>query len=442
MRTLPTLSFLTSTIALTMPLAATVLVQSPANESTVETPVRYTASASTSTCAKGVASVGVYIDNQLIYTVNGSKLNASLAVSPGEHQTVVEEWDRCGGANFTRLRIFVSDPPPPAPAPPLFSLPGGTYGPAQSLSISDATPSARIYFTTDGTLPTPASSLYSGPLPLSGTETIEAIAVLSGAANSSVTSATYTIQVAAAAPSFSLPAGRYTSVQSVAISDTTPSAIVFYTTNGSAPSPSSIQYAGPIQVSATETLRAMAVAPGHADSAIASATYSVNLTAATPLFSLPAGTYPSAQSVALFASTPGEAIFYTTNGMAPSPSSPLYTGPIAARISEAVMAVGTAPGNATSGIARADYVIDPAPSGPTIPPNTIQASQLQSTPGWKMNHDPGTPGSASGSMTLVTMPSVSGETAKFASSYSHWGGEIYHVSFALDPDATHFVYDA
>ncbi len=84
-----------------------VWVTSPSPNSTVGSPVQYTATANTSTCAKGVASMGVYINNNLTYVANGNSLNTSLPFSPGTYNTVVEEWDRCGGASFTPVKITV-----------------------------------------------------------------------------------------------------------------------------------------------------------------------------------------------------------------------------------------------------------------------------------------------------------------------------------------------
>jgi hypothetical protein len=49
---------------------AGVNVSAPGSGSTVASPVHYSASASTA-CSKGVASMGVYVDNQLVYVVNG-----------------------------------------------------------------------------------------------------------------------------------------------------------------------------------------------------------------------------------------------------------------------------------------------------------------------------------------------------------------------------------
>jgi hypothetical protein len=59
-----------------------------------------------------------------------------------------------------------------------------------------------------------------------------------------------------------------------------------------------------------------------------------------------------------------------------------------------------------------------------------------------MEHDSGTPGTADGSMALVSTPSLSGQAAEFTTSFSDWGGERYSVSYATDPDSTNFLYDA
>ncbi|MBV9623806.1 MAG: hypothetical protein JOZ14_07505 [Acidobacteria bacterium] len=89
---------------------ASVSVSTPTNGATVGSPVQFVASSSTSTCSKGVASMGVYIDNSLIQqsVVSGSHLNTSVPVASGAHHAVVEEWDYCGGATYTGMTINVS----------------------------------------------------------------------------------------------------------------------------------------------------------------------------------------------------------------------------------------------------------------------------------------------------------------------------------------------
>ncbi len=167
---------------------------------------------------------------------------------------------------------------PAQAATPAFSLVAGTYTSAQSVTITDTTTDAAIYYTTDGTTPTTSSTQYASPITVSATETIEAIAVATGYANSAAASATYTINLPlAAAPVFSPAAGTYTSAQSATITDATTGATIYYTTNGTMPTTSSTIYMGAIIVSATETIEAIAVATGYTNSAVASATYTINL---------------------------------------------------------------------------------------------------------------------------------------------------------------------
>jgi phospholipase C len=90
------------------PAFATVSVSTPTNGATLTSPVHYLATATTSTCSTGVASMGIYVNNKLVYVVNGTKLDTQLSLAAGAEHTVVEEWDRCGGASYTTINLTVS----------------------------------------------------------------------------------------------------------------------------------------------------------------------------------------------------------------------------------------------------------------------------------------------------------------------------------------------
>ena len=79
-------------------------------------------------------------------------------------------------------------------ATPTFSPAAGTYATAQSVTISDSTAGASIFFTTDGTPPSTSSTKFTTAIAVSSTETIKAIATATGLAPSAIASATYTIQ--------------------------------------------------------------------------------------------------------------------------------------------------------------------------------------------------------------------------------------------------------
>jgi uncharacterized repeat protein (TIGR03803 family) len=81
---------------------------------------------------------------------------------------------------------------------------------------------------------------------------------------------------AAAAPTFSPPGGTYNSVQTVAISDATADAAIYYTTDGSTPTTSSTRYAAAITVNSSETIQAIAAAAGVSNSPVANADYTIS----------------------------------------------------------------------------------------------------------------------------------------------------------------------
>jgi hypothetical protein len=158
---------------------------------------------------------------------------------------------------------------------PAYSPVAGTYTAAQTVTLSSTTSGAKIYYTLDGSTPTTASSLYSSALAIKSSMTVSAIAVATGYTNSSVAKAAYVIGTPAAAPTFSPGAGKYTGTQSVTLSSTTAGATIYYTINGSTPTTASVKYAGPIAVSSTTTIEAIATASQSTNSAVASAAYTI-----------------------------------------------------------------------------------------------------------------------------------------------------------------------
>lgn len=166
--------------------------------------------------------------------------------------------------------------------------------------------------------------------------------------------------------------------------------------------------------------------------------------AATPQFSLPSGQYTSKQTVALSDVTPGSTIYYTTDGSGPSTSSPRYSGAIPVASSMVIQALATSSGYTNSGLARASYTIKTTTtsSGPSIPSTAKKISDIQTLSGWRIKHDPATGGSANGSMNLVSNPTLSGQTARYDTSYSGYGGVLYSITYGKDDVPTNFVYDA
>ena len=163
-------------------------------------------------------------------------------------------------------------------------------------------------------------------------------------------------------------------------------------------------------------------------------------TAAAPTFSLPSGSYSSSQAVSISSGTPGATIYYTVDGSTPTEASLVYGGPIAVSKTMMLSAVAIASGCTKSGVASASYTIS-APKGPQIPSYAIVQQQIDLLPGWRIKHDPATPGTATGSMTLVSDPTLTGQTEKYYTRFTDAGGILYSTTYGHDTDATNFVYD-
>ena len=222
-----------------------------------------------------------------------------------------------------------------------------------TVTIGDATSGATIHFTTDGSAPTASSAVYSSPIPVTQTTTVRAMATASGMTDSDVASATYTILRQVATPSFAPPGGTYAQPQMVTLSVATSGATIHYTTDGTTPTASSPVYGGAISVTRSTTIRAVAMASGMTDSAVASATYT--LQAAAPSFNPPGGSYLLPQLVQLSSASPNVTIYYTTDGSTPTTASTRYIGPILVLKTTTIRAIATAQGWSQSPVASATY---------------------------------------------------------------------------------------
>ncbi len=309
---------------------------------------------------------------------------------------------------------------------PVISPAGGTFGAAQTVTITDATPGATIYYTLDGSTPTTNSTAYGGSFAVSANTTVSAIAIANGT-SSSVTTAAFTINLpAAASPTFSPAAGTFTSAQTVLLSDTTSSATIYYTVDGSMPTTSSPQYNGTgINVAGTETIKAIATASGFANSAVASATYTINVSVPQPTISPAGGTYTSAQSVTLSDTNTSAIIYYTTDGSTPTTSSTVYSAPIAVSSGTETINAIAAVGSDLSTVATAAYTINlgPAFSG------TVMSGTLPVNGAKVQMYAAGNTGYASSATLLTSTSATTGSDGSFMLNYNcpAAGGDLVYV---------------
>lgn len=93
-----------------------------------------------------------------------------------------------------------------AAAAPTFSPAAGSYSSAQSVTLASGTAGATICYTTDGSLPAAVTgacssgSTYSAPIPIGASATVKALATKAGYATSSLSSASYSINLAGSWP--------------------------------------------------------------------------------------------------------------------------------------------------------------------------------------------------------------------------------------------------
>jgi hypothetical protein len=234
---------------------------------------------------------------------------------------------------------------------PTFDPPSGTSDPGNvTISATGLPASGIIYYTTDGTNPSPSSSVYSNPIQISADTTIRAASLASGVCSlSPVAQAMYTVTP--------LEGGALGTVVFNPLSETEPndfpvvlsaspsSATICYTLDGTMPAcsagacsgnsktydaanPISINGSVTNQATGQVTVTAIACEAGAASSTSQSQTYTLQAAAPTMVTPAPAvnipwvpgGFTPTISSPTVASLTPADtpAIFVTVDGAAPS----------------------------------------------------------------------------------------------------------------------------
>lgn len=198
-----------------------------------------------------------------------------------------------------------------------------TYTAAQAVTLSTPTPGVVIRYTTDGSTPTAASTVYTGPVNISTATVLNAVGFKTDWSDSAVSSGTYTMNFGTlAAPTADQATGTYVDVVNVALSSVS-GATIRYTTNNTAVQTNSAIYTTPLAIDVTTTLRFQAFHPDYSASSEVTRTYTLSPSA--PVFSPTAGGYTAGQLITITGATSGATIHYTLNGAEPTTSDPSIT---------------------------------------------------------------------------------------------------------------------
>lgn len=147
---------------------------------------------------------------------------------------------------------------------------------------------ALIRYTLDGSNPTAQSTLYTGPITVDVPTTIKAFAMQQGVTDGPLSVAQYGVDTIEQLPPPTLSPSSGSPPLTVTILPPGghPDADLFYTTDGVPPSEAGHPYSGPISVTVSGTIRAIASKPGYRVSVEAAATYTAPVPPPPPQFTL------------------------------------------------------------------------------------------------------------------------------------------------------------
>jgi hypothetical protein len=160
-----------------------------------------------------------------------------------------------------------------------------------------------------------------------------------------------------------------------------------------------------------------------------------NATVVSPFVLSAAASPCSAQAIASM----GYSLDHSTNAMV------VYAAKISANVIATAGAhtlhVKSWGNHGASCVANVSITVATSPAA-AVPANAMVAGGIQTLKTWQAAYDTATgSGSSTGSMSVVTAPSMSGTAREFLTTYTNYGGERYSILFGTDAASTNFLFD-
>ena len=214
-----------------------------------------------------VAVTSPNADVAIYYTLDGKtptitslKYATPITINSTTTLTVVAV-DKAGNQSIVTPYVYKID----LTVPTTTAAPkGGLYDSTQTVSLTTDDPTAKIYYTLDGSSPSSLSQLYSKPIIINQDVTLKFSAIDPSGNQEPAKSEIYTVVPlkTSAYPT----GGAYSSDQFVSLASNTANATIYYTIDGTTPTKTSTKYTGPIHItdktnitSATTTLQFLSI---------------------------------------------------------------------------------------------------------------------------------------------------------------------------------------
>lgn len=227
------------------------------------------------------------------------------------------------------------------------------------VKITCRTPDVVIRYTMNGDEPTKNSRVYKEPLVLNKESTIVARAFAEDGTAGQAERAHYPNRFPeVAAPDIEPDDCGFKDKLRIKMSCGTPGAKVFYTLDGKEPTPRSIEYKGPFEITESCTILVQGYREGSRDSPVSEAEFERTVEqVATPTCEPRAGTkFKGMELVTLQCATKGAKIYYTRDGTEPGQRSEEYRNPITMTKNTTIRARAYLDRWAPSDIMEADFI--------------------------------------------------------------------------------------